>query len=137
VEAALNGRTGEDRRVSTSTNRPELKIAIPAWPGVVRVSAPLEQVDARFARRSKPSSSRPWSRSSSARRWPVWAGRALARPLAELGHAARALAAGEQPVFPDSATAEVRQLVRSLRTMNDELAARMDALRRGERKPRP
>ena len=41
--------SGVAKRFSTSTNRVELKVAVREWPGVVRVSAPMDQVDAVIA----------------------------------------------------------------------------------------
>ncbi|MSR06398.1 MAG: HAMP domain-containing protein [Gemmatimonadetes bacterium] len=131
VETALAGRTGTDRRLSTSTNRPELKIAIPAWPGVVRVSAPLEQVDAQVSVAQQAVLVASLVALLFGSVLAGVGGRAFGRPLAELGRAARALAAGERPDFPHSTAPEIRQLVRSLRAMDDDLGARMEALRRG------
>ena len=130
IEAALAGRTGLDRRVSTSTNRAELKVAIPAGPGVVRVSAPLEQVDAQVRTAQQAVLVASLIALLFGSLLAGVGGRALGRPLSELGRAARALAAGEQPDFPNSSVPEVRQLVRALRTMDDDLGARIDALRR-------
>ena len=125
VIAARQGRRGVTVRQSESTNRPELKVAIAAWPGTVRVSAALADVDAIVA---------------DARRT-MWAvalgvlvlgsgaaalvGRSLGRPLRELAAAARALPNTAVLTYPASRTPEIRQLVNALRAMQAELATRM------------
>ncbi|MEX1051041.1 MAG: hypothetical protein WEC54_05770, partial [Gemmatimonadales bacterium] len=46
VQAALQSGAGRSLRHSTSTRRTELKVAVRAWPGVVRVSIPADQIAA-------------------------------------------------------------------------------------------
>jgi len=131
IAEALAAGTGVAKRYSTSTNRVELKVAVRAWPGVVRVSAPIDQIDAVIA---------------DAQRGVflaalvalglgivlAWIGeREVSRPLGQLVTAARGLAAGGAPPYPSTAIPEIRQLVRALRTMQEELAERMEELRRG------
>jgi signal transduction histidine kinase len=130
VEAALAGGIGKDTRLSTSTNRPELKIALAAWPGVVRVSAPLEEVNAvvRGAQQSVLVAVLVALLFGTA--WAAFGGRHVGRPLAQLSRAARQLAAGDQPAFPSSGIPEIRQLVQALRSMDAELRTRIDELRR-------
>lgn len=131
IAAALATGSGVAKRYSTSTKRIELKVAVRAWPGVVRVSAPIDQVDAVIA---------------DAQRGVFLAGlvalglglglawvgeREVARPLGQLVTAARSLAAGRAPPYPTTAIPEIRQLVRAFRSMQEELVERMAELRRG------
>jgi two-component system, OmpR family, phosphate regulon sensor histidine kinase PhoR len=55
--------------------------------------------------------------------------RAIAPPLAHLTDAARRIAAGREPSFPDSRVPEIADHSAALRGMATELAARFDALR--------
>ncbi len=130
VREAIAGRVGLDSRTSTSTNRPEVKIAVPAWPGVVRVSAPLAQVDAvvHSAQRSVLVAALVALLFGSA--LAGIGGRVISKPLADLGRAARAMASGDEAAFPSSSTPEIRQLVHSLRSMDDDLRDRIADLRR-------
>ena len=132
VRTALAGGTGVAIRNSPTFNIPLLYVAIPGGPGVVRVAAPYEQVDATVRR------------AESAVGWAVLAalgvgivlallfGRAVARPLTEIAQAADAIAAGRAPRFPHSGISDVDALVRSLREMHGQLAERFDQLT-GER----
>ncbi len=134
VRDAFQGRTGVFRRPSVSTGRIELKVAIPAWPGVVRISAPPEQVEAVV---------------SDTRRVILLAaliallfgtvlaaigGQALSRPLRALADATRTLASGSTPRYPATSVPEVRRLVTAFRSMQEELDARISALERGREK---
>src|SRR5207247_4449693 len=56
--------------------------------------------------------------------------RPLARPLRELGDAARAIAQGQAPSFPDARVPEIADHAAALRGMHDELEARFAELRR-------
>jgi signal transduction histidine kinase len=118
-------------RYSTSTNRVELKVAVRAWPGVVRVSAPIDQVDAVVADAQRGI----FLAALVALALGIilaWVGeREVARPLGQLVTAARSLAAGRAPPYPTAAVPEIRQLVRAFRAMHEELSGRMDELRRG------
>jgi len=131
VIAASDSGIGASYRYSASTKRREDKVAVRAWPGFVRISAPSHQVDAVVA---------------GAQRAVLFAalvallvgvglaalvGRAIAQPLAELGDAARTLARGETPRYPVSSAPEIRQLVRAFRAMGEELAIKIAALERG------
>jgi two-component system, OmpR family, phosphate regulon sensor histidine kinase PhoR len=131
ITEALATGSGVAKRYSNSTKRVELKVAVRAWPGVVRISAPMDQVDAIIA---------------DAQRGVFLAGlvalalglmlawvgeREVARPLGQLVTAARSVAAGRAPAYPATAVPEMRQLVRAFRNMQEELSGRMDELRRG------
>src|SRR5207247_11424924 len=56
--------------------------------------------------------------------------RALARPLLELGDAARAIAQGREPSLPDVRMPEIADHATALRGMHDELESRFAELRR-------
>ena len=58
--------------------------------------------------------------------------RTLARPLLELGDAARAIALGQEPSFPDVRVPEIADHATALRGMHTELEARFAELRRRE-----
>ena len=130
AEAWATG-SGVAKRFSTSTNRVELKVAVREWPGVVRVSAPMDQVDAVIAdaQRSVFLAALVALALGIILAWAVE--RQVTRPLDQLVAAARGLASGRAPVYPASTIPEVRQLVRAFRTMQEELSQRMDELRRG------
>ena len=130
TEAWATG-SGVAKRFSTSTNRVELKVAVREWPGVVRVSAPMDQVDAVIsdAQRSVFLAALVALGLGIILAWVVE--HQVTRPLDQLVTAARGLASGRAPVYPASTIPEVRQLVRAFRTMQEELSQRMDELRRG------
>lgn len=133
VQGALREGTGQARRLSASTNEREMYVAVRGGPpglAVVRVSATLASVDAQVR---------------SVQRAVAWAGAgaliaaallaglasgALARPLRRLGGAARDIAAGRVPEFPDSRIPEVAAYVSALRTMHAELEQRFAELKR-------
>jgi signal transduction histidine kinase len=131
VAAALATGSGVAKRYSTSTNRVELKVAVRSWPGVVRVSAPIDQVDAVIADAQRSV----FLAALVALALGIvlaWVGeREVSRPLGQLVGAARSLAAGRAPPYPTTAIPEIRQLVRAFRSMQEELIERMDELRRG------
>ena len=135
VKAAFAGQVGVAIRNSPTFNIPLLYVAIAGGPGVVRVAAPYQQVDATV------------HRAESAVGWAallalavgiliaLLAGRSVARPLTEITEAARAIAAGRPPRFPHSRIPDVESLVRALREMHGQLAERFDHLRSGDRVP--
>ena len=128
VRAALAGGSGMAIRNSPTFNIPLLYVAVPGGPGVVRIAAPYEQVDAGVRR------------AESAVGWAVLAAlaagiilalftaRGIARPLTAIAQAADAIAAGRQPRFPHAGIPSVDALVRALREMHGQLAERFDQL---------
>jgi len=90
VEEALAGRTGIESRFSASTKRPEMKVAIPGWPGVVRISAPLEQVDTLIHGAQQSVLFAALIALLFGSLWAGLGGRRIGRPLAQLSRAARA-----------------------------------------------
>ena len=131
IAEALATGTGVAKRYSESTNRVELKVAVRAWPGVVRVSAPIDQVDAVVsdAQRSVFVAGLAALALGIVLAW--FGGQEVARPLRQLAATARSLTAGQPLSYPATAIPEVRQLVRAFRAMQEELASRMDELLHG------
>ncbi|HXV86682.1 MAG TPA: histidine kinase dimerization/phospho-acceptor domain-containing protein, partial [Gemmatimonadales bacterium] len=130
VRAARQDRRGVTVRQSESTNRLELKVAIPAWPGIVRVSADLAEVEAIISDARR----RMWAATLAVlvagSLGAVVVGRSLGRPLRELAGAARALPSTAAITYPTSRAPEIRHLSEALRSMQAELAARMGDLAR-------
>jgi len=130
IAEALRSGMGVAQRYSTSTNRVELKVAVRAWPGVVRISAPMAEVDAVVveAQRTVVVAACVALLLGFGLAW--FGGREVSRPLAQMATAARALATGRPPTYPGTTIPEVRQLVRAFRAMQEELAVRMEDLLR-------
>lgn len=133
VQHALAEGVGRDERLSASTNVRQLYVAVRGGPPgltVVRVSAPLTLVDAQVGvvQRGVALGGLAAILGAAALAW-LFA-RDVAKPLAELSSAARAIAAGQPPTFPDSRVPEVAEHVLALRAMHEELARRFAELRR-------
>lgn len=133
VRDALAQGAGRDRRLSASTNERQLYVAVRSGPpglAAVRVSASLAAVDAevRTIQRAILSIGVVALLAAAALAW--FASRALARSLVELGAAARDIAAGRPPAFPESRIPEVADHILALRAMHHELATRIAELRR-------
>ena len=127
---ALAGRTGVDSRLSTSTGRRELKVAVP-WPGgAVRVSAPLTVVDA-LVDRAQGAVLLGAMVAVLGAGFLAW-GFALnvARPLVRLRDAAQAIARGERPRLDVRGRHEVGELARALQSMDETLGSRLADLER-------
>jgi signal transduction histidine kinase len=131
IQDALARGVGISKRTSESTGRAELKVAVRAWPGVVRVSAPMQQVDSVIASATQALLLGTLVALAVGVVLAAIGGREVGRPLAQLAAAARSLAAGRPPVYPAARVPEVRQLVRAFRAMQEELAERVEALRHG------
>jgi two-component system phosphate regulon sensor histidine kinase PhoR len=131
VQQALETGLGTSKRFSVSTKHVELKVAVHAWPGVVRFSAPMEQVDnvVADAQRAVLVAALVALLLGVGLAWV--GGREVGRPLAQLATAARSIARGQAPVYPAARATEIRQLVHAFRAMQEELTARMAALTRG------
>ncbi len=130
VQAALDGQVGVHQRVSASTNRAELKVAVPAWPGIVRISAPLDQrnevIRAMVVRTLLAGVAAALVGSLLA----VLGARILAHPLANLARAARSVASGGSPVYPRTSIYEIQELVRAFQSMHQELSKQIIELHR-------
>ncbi len=132
IAAALDGRVGIARRVSASTNREELKVAIPAWPGAVRISAPLVQLNGLVRRVERAILFATLAAILVGAALAALVARGVAQPIRRLAQGAHAAAAGGSPVYPVSNISEVTEVVRSVRSMQEQLDARIGELR-GER----
>jgi signal transduction histidine kinase len=125
IVAAYAGRTGIDLRVSTSTGRPELKVAVPFGSDVARVSSPLPQVDA-VVRRAQGAILLGAAAAAAIAAILSWGfSRRVARPLLRLSDAAQAIARGEHPAVDTRGRDEVGELARALRTVDENLSARL------------
>jgi two-component system phosphate regulon sensor histidine kinase PhoR len=131
IQAARQSGVGVIRRMSESTNRQELKVAIRTWPGVVRLAAPVQQLDAATMTVERAVLLGAAVALGIGILLAVIGGREVSRPLTQLAAAARSLAAGQPPHYPAARVPEVRLLVRAFRAMQEELAERVAALRQG------
>jgi len=130
VRAALEGRVGRDLRFSASTGRDELKVAIPSAIGVVRISAPLPQVDAVVDRAQGAVLLGAIAAVLAAALLAIGFTRSVSRPLLRLRDAAEAIARGERPALDTRGRHEVGQLARALRTVDENLSSRLGELER-------
>ena len=133
VRQALTAGVGRDQRLSASTNERRLYVAVrggPAGLAVVRLSTTLAAVDQTVGALQRGillagvaalgiAALRAWRLSG-----------AIARQLVQLGDAARAIAAGEAPLFPDSHIPEIADHVLALHTMHEQLVQRFAELQR-------
>ncbi len=130
VRAALAGRTGVARRVSGATQREEIHVAIPAWPGAVRVTAPIDQVRALVGRNVRTVALAALGALILGTGLLALGSRAIARPVTALTRAVQAAAGGGTPRYPHSGIPEVTELVRAVRSMHEQLTVRIGELRR-------
>ncbi len=132
VQAALQLGLGQARRVSASTNERQMYVALRGGPpgiAVVRVSATLATVDAQIRTAQHAVALAGAAALLVAAVISGIASSALARPLLRLGGAAREMAAGRSPEFPDSRIVEIAEHISALRTMHAELERRFHELR--------
>src|ERR1041384_251641 len=133
VLAAMRAGSGRASRLSVSTNERQLYVAIRGGPpgiAIVRVSTTLAAVDAQVGAVQGSIALAGAVALLLAALFAQIGSRHLARPLVELGDAARAIAHEEPPIFPDSRIPEVAQHIRALRAMHEQLIARFTDLRR-------
>src|SRR4029453_8850207 len=130
VQAALRGGRGSSSRRSASVGRLLMYVAIPGGPGVVRVAAGLDQVDEIVNRAQQAVAGAALLALLIGSLMALAAGRSIARPLIEIGSAARAIAAGAPPPFPRSGVPDIDSLVQALRQMHQQLGDRFDEIRR-------
>jgi two-component system phosphate regulon sensor histidine kinase PhoR len=129
VRAALAGQTGVASRKSETVGRLLLYVALPGGPGAVRVAAGLEQVDEVVGRAQQAVAGAALFALFIGSVLALAAGRSIARPLVEIGSAARAIADGEPPRFPHSGIPDIDGLVQALRQMHRQLGERFEELR--------
>jgi len=130
VIAAFRDGSGIDARLSASTGRQELKVAVAAWPGIVRLSATLEQVDEVVHGAVRTVVISALAALALGALLAAIAGRAVSGPLRAVARGARGLAVGVPPAYPSTGAPEIRELVHALRSMHDELSERMGELQR-------
>ena len=130
VRAALAGGRGVANRRSESVGRLFLYVATPGGPGVVRVAAGLDQVDEIVNRAQRAVAGAALLAALIGSVLALLAGRSIARPLIEIGSAARAIAGGGSPKFPRSGLPDIDALVHTMRDMHEQLGQRFDQLRR-------
>jgi two-component system phosphate regulon sensor histidine kinase PhoR len=128
VQEALAGRTGSASRESATFGAPLLYVAVPGGPGVVRVAAPYDQVEATVRRAQRAVGWAALVALGAGALLAFFAGRSVARPLTEIAQAADAIAAGQPPRFPISGIPDVDSLVRALRAMHSQLGERFEQL---------
>ena len=133
VQAAIHGGVGRAERLSVSTNERRMYVAIRGGPpgiAVVRLSATLASVDAevRVVQRAVALAGLGALALAALIAW--GASRALVRPLVGLSQATRDIAAGQEPLFPDSRIREVAQQIVALQAMHEQLDRRFNDLRR-------
>src|SRR5690242_16715667 len=133
VQAAIHGGVGRAERLSVSTNERRMYVAIRGGPpgiAVVRLSATLASVDAevRVVQRAVALAGLGALALAAVIAW--GASRALVRPLVGLSQATRDIAAGQEPLFPDSRIREVAQQIVALQAMHEQLDRRFNDLRR-------
>jgi len=119
VQQALSTSVGRAERLSASTNERRT---------VVRVSTTLAAVDAQVdaVQRTVALAGLGAILAAGALAWLL--SQEVAKPLVQLGGAARAIADGRRPAFPDSRVPEVAQHIVALRDMNDQLDQRFTDL---------
>jgi two-component system, OmpR family, phosphate regulon sensor histidine kinase PhoR len=130
VQAALRGGRDSSSRRGASVGRMLMYVAIPGRPGVVRVAAGLDQVDEIVNRAQQAVAGAALLSLLIGSVLALAAGRSIARPLVEIGSAARAIADGAPPRFPHSGIPDIDRLVQALREMHRQLADRFADLRR-------
>ena len=129
VQAALAGGVGTDIRMSATFGVTHLYVAVTGGPGVVRVAAPYDQVEATVHRAQAAVIWAALLALGAGLLLALVAGRSIARPLTEITQAANAIAAGRPPRFPHSGIPDVDALVSALREMHGQLTDRFDQLR--------
>ncbi len=133
VRAARDSGVGRAERVSASTNERQLYVAVRGGPGelaAVRVSTTLAGVDARLHAVQGAVALAGLTALLAAAGLAWLLSRDVAKPLVQLADAARAIAQGRSPAFPDSTVPEVSRHISALHTMHQELDRRFAELRR-------
>ena len=131
VQQALSAGVGRAERLSASTNERRMYVAVGGGPpglAVVRVSTTLAAVDAQVdaVQGTVALVGLAALLVTGALAWLI--SREVAKPLVQLGGAARAIADGRPPAFPDSTVPEVAQHIVALRAMHEQLDQRFTDL---------
>ena len=133
VREALVAGIGRDERLSASTNERRMYVAVQGGPqgiAVVRLSTKLDQVDRTVTGIQRTVAAAGFATFAVAALL-AWAlSGAITRHVVQLGKAARAIATGETPAFPDSRIPEIAEHVQALHLMHQQLVQRFAQLRR-------
>jgi two-component system phosphate regulon sensor histidine kinase PhoR len=133
VQQALATGVGRGGRLSASTNERRMYVAVrggPAGLAVVRLSTTLAAVDAQVdtVQRAVALAGLAALVAAGVLAWLL--SREVAKPLVQLAAAARDIADGRPPAFPDARVPEVAQHIVALRAMHGQLEQRFAELRR-------
>ena len=131
VQQALASGEGRGRRLSASTNERRMYVALRGGPpglAIVRLSTTLAAVDAQVGTVQRALTLAGFAAVLGAGVLAWIVSRGVARPLVQLGSAARAIADGRRPDFPDARVPEVAQHVVALRAMHEQLDERFAEL---------
>jgi len=127
VQRALATGVGRAERLSASTNERRMYVAVRGGPpglAITRVSTTLAAVDAQVATVQRAFAFAGLGAIAAAAVLAWLLSREVARPLVELGDAARAIADGGPPAFPGSNVPEIAQHIVALRAMHRQLDQR-------------
>ena len=127
VQQALATGVGRGERLSASTNERRMYVAVRGGPpglAITRVSTTLAAVDAQVAAVQGAVALAGLGAIAAAAILAWLLSREVARPLVELGDAARAIADGRPPAFPGSNVPEIAQHIVALRAMLRQLDQR-------------
>jgi PAS domain S-box-containing protein len=127
VRQALSTGVGRGERLSASTNERRLYVAVRGGPpgiAITRVSTTLAAVDAQVTAVQSAVAFAGLAAIVAAGFLAWLLSREVARPLVELGDAARAIADGGPPAFPASNVPEIAQHIVALRAMHRQLDQR-------------
>ena len=127
VQQALATGVGRGERLSASTNERRMYVAVRGGPtglAITRVSTTLAAVDAQVTAVQRAVALAGLGAIVAAAILGWLLSREVARPLVELGDAARAIADGRQPAFPASNVPEIAQHIVALRAMHRQLDQR-------------
>lgn len=129
VREALAGGVGTAKRRSETVGRELMYVAVPGGPGVVRIAANLQQVDA-IVHRAQLAVALAAAVALLIGALVAWVtSGSVTRPLTAITEAARTIAAGQAPRFPHSGIRDIDALVQALRQMHHDLTDRFEALR--------
>ena len=124
VQAALRGGRGSSSRRSASVGRLLMYVAIPGRPGRGAGGRGAGSGGRNRGPRSQAVAGAALLALLIGSVLALAAGRSIARPLVEIGSAARAIADGAPPRFPHSGIPDIDRLVQALREMHRQLADR-------------
>lgn len=127
VQQALATGVGRGERLSASTNERRMYVAVRGGPpglAITRASTTLAAVDAQVAAVQGAVALAGLGAIAAAAILAWLLSREVARPLVELGDAARAIADGRQTTFPGSNVPEIAQHIVALRAMHRQLDQR-------------